>query len=113
VSFNNKLLGMRNIKTLQTIKVSGIPSIQLEQKAYLNLYSLIKERYRLMQESLMHEEKKNILKERIDVITDKIAMHHNSVAKKEGIDTYKKQLPGNSLGLLKYTNNTGKGDVFG
>lgn len=98
MNFNNKLLGMRNIKTLQTIKVSGIPSIQLEQKAYLNLYFLEKERHRLMQESSMHEEKKSILKERIDVITDKMALHHNSVAKKESSDL---QLPGNSLGLFK------------
>jgi len=100
VNFNNKLLGMRNIKTLQTIKVSGIPSIQLEQKAYLNLYFLEKERYRLMQESSMHKEKIHILKERIDVITDKMAMHQDSVAK-ESSDTCKMQLPGNSLGLFK------------
>jgi len=101
VNFNSKLLGMRNIKTLQTMKASGIPSIQLEQKAYLNLYFLEKERYRLMQESLMHEEKKNILQDRIDVITDKMIMHYGSIVKNGNLETCKRHLPGKSLGLFE------------
>jgi predicted nucleic acid-binding Zn-ribbon protein len=65
-------LRFRKIKTLQTLKVSGIPSAPRDQKAYLDLYILEKEKDRLMQEISMIEEKRGILQKKIDSITEKM-----------------------------------------
>lgn len=100
MSKRNRLPGMRNIKTLQTVKASGIPRIQLEQTAYLSLYFLEKEKYRLQQESDMHDEKAGILNSRIDVIKNKMELHHKSLDLIKN-DRRERQDRSSSLGLMQ------------
>ncbi|MFZ5645052.1 MAG: hypothetical protein ACOY46_15845 [Bacillota bacterium] len=79
----NIVLGLRNIKTPQTLKINGSPREPLNQKIYLDLYVLEKEKHRLIQEILMLEEKINILQRRVDDITLKMGEYQKIKMKKQ------------------------------
>ncbi|MFZ5649726.1 MAG: hypothetical protein ACOY4I_02570 [Bacillota bacterium] len=72
---NKRVLGMKNINTPLTLKISGIPNMPFNNKIYLILYALEKEKYRLVQEISMYDKKRLLLQKRVDYIKAKIAQY--------------------------------------
>lgn len=72
---NKRVLGMRNINTPLTLKISGISNVPFNDKIYLILYALEREKHRLMQEISMYDKKRLLLQKRVDYIKAKIAQY--------------------------------------
>ncbi|MFZ5647379.1 MAG: hypothetical protein ACOY30_07125 [Bacillota bacterium] len=72
---NKRVLGMKNINTPLTLKISGIPNVPFNNKIYLILYALEREKCRLMQEMSMYDKKRLLLQKRVDYIKAKIAQY--------------------------------------